>query len=133
MDTHNKRLRAIALFLTILLLFQSCVVYHKTPTTLAIASRERMNTKVTRNNGEIVKYKYITYENGTYFGVSLTSGEWIKTPLDEEELAQVFTKDTSRSTWATIAFIAIPVIAAVIIISTLPWGSDWELFPGEEL
>jgi hypothetical protein len=133
METHNKRLRTLALFLTALMLFQSCVVYHKTPTTLANASKERMNTKVTRNDGEIVKYKYITYENGAFFGVTLSSGEWIKTPLDEKELAQVYTKDTSRSTWATIAFIAIPVVATVIIVSTLPWGSDWNLFPGEEL
>ena len=132
MKTIRKQIKPLARFLAALLLLQSCVVYHKTPTTLESASKELINTKVTSSNGEIARYKYITYEDGAFFGVTLTSGEWIKTPIDEKELAQVFTKDTSRSTWATIAIIAIPVIiATVIIVSTLPWGLDLDPFPEE--
>ncbi|MFX0555804.1 hypothetical protein ACOCEA_03355 [Maribacter sp. CXY002] len=133
MNPNRKRLNAIAIFLTTLLLFQSCVVYHKTPTTLEKASTERINTKVTNSSGENVKYKYITYENGIFFGVTLKSGQSIKTPIDQNDLAQVLTKNKSGSTWATITTIAIPVIATVIIVSTLPWGGSWDLFPGEEL
>lgn len=133
MITTNKRLSAIVIFLTVIFLFQSCVVYHKTPTNLKNASTERINTKIVNTNGEIFKYKYITYDNGVFFGVNLKSGVWIKTPIHQQDLTQVLTKDKSRSTWATIGIIAIPVIATVIIVSTLPWGGSWNVFPGEEL
>ena len=36
-----------------------------------------------------------------------------------------------RPTWTTVAAVALPVVALVIIVSTLPWG-PMNLFPGEE-
>jgi ATP-dependent Zn protease len=116
MDAIKRRLKATALFLTALLLFQSCVVYHKTPTTLEKASQEQTKTKVTNTNDEKSIYKYITYENGIFYGVNKKSGELIKTPLDKDYISMVLTKNESASTWASVAIIAVPIIALVVTL-----------------
>ena len=108
MKALKKGLKHIAFLLTALLLFQSCVVYHKTPINLAQASEAHIRTKVVKTNGEIVRYKYITYEDNQFYGMNRRSGEWIKTPLNQEDLAKVQTKDKTGSTLLTIA-VLLPV------------------------
>jgi ATP-dependent Zn protease len=115
MEAFKTRLKTIAWFLTALMLFQSCVVYHKTPTTLEKASQEQIKTKVTNNEGETIKFKYITYEDGVYYGVNKKSGELIKTPLDKQYVETVLLKNKSASTWVTVLVIAVPIIGIVII------------------
>lgn len=66
MEAIKKRLKAIAFFLTALMLLQSCVVYHKTRTTLEKASQEKVKTKVTNIDGKVTKYKFISYEDGVF-------------------------------------------------------------------
>lgn len=106
------------MFLSTVLLLQSCVVYHKTPATLEKASREQVKTKVTNTDGDIAKIKYVTYESGVFYGVNKKSGELVKTPLDEEYINKIVTKNKSASTWATVTVIAIPVAAVIILIAT---------------
>ena len=121
MEAIKTRLKTIALFLTALMLFQSCVVYHKTPTTLEKASREQVKTKVTKTNGDIFKYKFITYEDGVFYGVNVDSGgvqesiETARTPLNEVDVDGVFLKNKSASTWVTILSFAVPVLTIAII------------------
>ena len=117
MEAIKTRLKTIAWFLTALILFQSCVVYHKTPTTLEKASQEQIKTKVTNNEGETIKFKYITYEDGVYYGVNKKSGEIIKTPLDKQYVETVLIKNKSASTWVTIAAILVPVLAIIALFS----------------
>ena len=80
MEAIKTRLKTIAWFLTALMLMQSCVVYHKTPTNLEQASREQTKTKITNTNGDISKYEYITSEDGVYYGINKQFGELVKTP-----------------------------------------------------
>ena len=88
------------------------------------ASQERVITQVTKTNGEVSKFKYITFEGSNFYGVTTKSGELIKTPLSQEELAQVLTKNKTASTWATVALIAIPAIAIAVVISTIDFYPD---------
>jgi hypothetical protein len=116
MEAIKKRLKATALSLSVLLLFQSCVVYHKTPTTLQNASQIQTKTKITKTTGETIIYKYITFQDGQFYGVKLKSGGWVKSPLDQNEINQVLTQNKSGSTWATIALITIPIIAIIVAV-----------------
>lgn len=125
METIKTRLKPIALFLTALLLLQSCVVYHKTSTNLEQASRERTHTKTISTNGEIAKFRYIDYVGDQFYGMRFNSGEWIKTPLNQQDMVQVLTKNRSASTWATVAVITVPVIVFGIAI-----GKSLEFYPG---
>ena len=93
MEAIKTRFKTIAWFLTALILFQSCVVYHKAPTTLEKASQEQTKTKVTNTNEETFKYKYVTYENGIYYGVNEKSGELVKTSLDPDYLSNIKIKN----------------------------------------
>ena len=99
-------------------------MYQKTPTTLAKASQERTTTQVTNTKGEVSKFKYIIFEDTQFYGVNTKSGELIKTPLKQEDLAQVLTKNKTASTWATVALIAIPAIAIAVVISTIDFYPD---------
>ena len=115
MEAIIIRPKTIAWFLTALMLFQSCIVYHKTPTTLEKASQEQIKTKITNTNGETFKYKYITYEKGVYYGyVEQDWGEFIKVPLNNEDILSVKTKNKTASTLITISVIAIPVLAFAV-------------------
>ena len=126
MEAFKTRLKTIAWFLTALMLFQSCVVYHKTPTTLEKASQEQIKTKVTNNEGETIKFKYIAYEDGVFYGVNKKSGEIIKTPLDKQYVETVLIKNKSASTWVTVLVIAVPVITIAILVATADYGSGLE-------
>lgn len=122
MEAIKNRLKPIVLFLMALMLFQSCVVYHKTSTTIQQASQEQIRTKIVKSNGEISKYKYITSEDGVFYGVKLKSGEWIKSPLDQNEIAQVLTKNISSSKTMTIVLLSLVglyIVGVVIYVSGL--------------
>ena len=120
MEAIKTRLKTIAWFLTALMLFQSCVVYHKTPTTLEKASEERLNTKVTNNEGETTKFKHITYENGQFYGVSKKGGEVIKMPLDQKSIQTVLIKNRTASILVSIGVVTGSIF--IVIISWPIWG-----------
>lgn len=127
---HNKRFKTTAVVLAFLVLLQGCVVYHKTPTTLEQASNEYIKTKITNTDNETTKYKYITFEEGTYYGVNKRSGELVKTPLNSEEINRILIKNRTASTWVTVTVIATPVIAlgvALIAVSnsSMIGGGVW--------
>ena len=123
MKAIKKGLKPIAFLLTALMLFESCVVYHKTPINLAQASEEHIKTKVVKTNGEVVKYKYIIYEDNQFYGMNRRSGEWIKTPLNQEDLSKVQTKDNTGSTLLTIA-VLLPIGLFLFVIVYCSAGGD---------
>ncbi|MFZ9031716.1 MAG: hypothetical protein ACO20F_10585, partial [Robiginitalea sp.] len=117
MDAIKRRLKATALLLTTLMLFQSCVVYHKTPTTLEKASQEQIKTKVTNTDGDVFKYKYITYENGLFYGVDKKSGEWMKISLDQKDITGVYIENNNVSNLLTV--LLVPGSLAVLYVLLL--------------
>ncbi len=104
MAVIKKKLNIIALLLTTLTLFQSCVVYHKTPTTLEQASRERIKTKIINANGATLKYQFIEYEDGIYYGVNMKSGTEVRIPLKQDEVT-VLLKNQTATTLTTLGVI----------------------------
>ncbi len=131
MEAIKTRLKTIAWFLTSLMLFQSCVVYHKTPTTLEKASQEQLKTKVTTADGKVSKYKFISHEEGVFYGnIEEEWGEFRKVPLDNEDIINIRTKNKTASTLVTIAVITVPVLAILawqitesISVEGMQWGS----------
>jgi len=117
MKPNCKRFRGLASLLSALLLFQSCVVYHKNPTTLANASGKALKTRVTSANGETANYKYISFEDSQYYGINQKSGNIVRTPLNPENISKVVIQNKSASTWITIGAIAVPVVLVIILLS----------------
>lgn len=119
MKNFGKRLKTIALFLVTVILFQSCVVYDlKRPVTLKQASEEQKKVKIRTIANKTFKYHYISFEEGVYYGVKRKSGEFTKVQLNDAEIIQVLSQNKSGSDWATVAAIALPVIAILILALT---------------
>lgn len=97
------------LAICLLWLLQSCVVYHKTPSTLEEASELPVRAKVTDKQGEKARYRYIVLKDGAYYGVKKESGEVVKIPLQVGELDKVQLKNKVASTWLTVGLVALPV------------------------
>lgn len=124
MEAIKKRLKTIALFLTALMLFQSCVVYHKTPTTLENASREPLRTKVKTDFNKGYKFSYITLENGRFYGVTDKFNKVTKRPLYEDKVTAVYQENKSASAWTSLAtFVGIPVL--LISLGLIAYAGDW--------
>ncbi len=122
MPVLKSPLKFPILFLTFLLLpLHSCVVYHKTPSTLEQAAELPIRAKVTNVQGEQTKYRYIMLKDGAYYGVKKQSGEVVKIPLNAEELEKVQVKNKVASTWLTVGAIALPVAAVgfVALVATV--------------
>jgi hypothetical protein len=124
MRTLKNQVKSISLFLAYLVLFQGCVVYHKTPTTLEQAQQEGVKTKITSTLEKTIAYKYITIEEGVYYGVNKQSGELVKTPLSEDYIASIYTKNEKASTLWTVIAIAVPVIFLVVGYAIAESGLD---------
>lgn len=85
MKTLQKWLKTIALFLSGLILFQSCATY-KTPVTLEQDAQEEKTVKIITSTDDTYKYKYIVYEDGKFYGVKNNPGEDVKFHINAEEV-----------------------------------------------
>ncbi|MCP4976507.1 MAG: hypothetical protein GY931_10130 [Maribacter sp.] len=116
MKALRKWLKTFALFLTALILFQSCSVY-KTPVTLEQAVLGQKEVKITTASDETVKYKYIVYEDGQFYGVKNNPGEEVKFAINVDEVYEVLAKKGGLPTWAIVVISAGALIAIVIVVT----------------
>lgn len=91
MKKLRKKLRLVTLFLSGLILFQSCSTY-KVPTSLEQATQAEKPVKIITVDDETYKYSYIIYEDGKFFGIKDNPGESVKFPIDIEEIKAVMMK-----------------------------------------
>lgn len=91
MKEIKKGLKVIAIFLSGLILLQSCSAY-KIPVILQQAAQEEKAVKVITDDDDSYKYKYIVYEDGQFYGVKDNPGEDVKFPINTEEVADVLMK-----------------------------------------
>jgi len=118
--TLKNQIKSISLFLAALIFFQSCATY-KTPSTLEQAAQEQKEVKITLTSDETVKYKYIVYEDGQFYGVNDNPGEDVKLPISTEEVAEVWMKEKGLPTWAIVVISAIGGALLLIGIAFLAY------------
>ena len=123
MKKLKKSLKVIALFLSALILFQSCAIY-RTPVTLEQAAQEEKAVKVITVDDDSYKYKYIVYENGEFFGVKDNPGEDVKFPITVEEVEEVLMKK-GFPWWAWVLMIAGGIFLILIFIGIASDGSAY--------
>ncbi len=117
MKKIKKRLRVIALFLTGLILLQSCSTY-KNPITLEQAAQQEKAVKIITVDDDTYKYKYIVYEDGQFYGVKNNPGEDVKFPINAEEVADVLMKEGGVPTWA---IVVISVVGGTVLSLLVIW------------
>lgn len=70
MNCLLKHFKGIAYFLSLLILFQSCVAYRNTPSTIEEATSKKNNpVKITTKNGLEYEFKWIDELNGNIFSI----------------------------------------------------------------
>ena len=123
MKKIKKSLKAVAFFLSGLILLQSCSTY-KTPVTLQQATQQEQAVKIISVDDETYKYKYIVYEDGQFFGVKDNPGEDVKFTINTEEVADVLMKKGMPWwAWTLVVIGGLTIILVIIILVTEPSDS----------
>jgi uncharacterized protein YceK len=92
-------LKGVALFFTVLILFQGCVtVYKSANVTLEEAVRADTKVRITTNDNQTMKYLNITKINQEYFGIKKVHGDLTKIPIQKEDIEIVRIKNKPMST-----------------------------------
>ena len=128
MKTLKAHLKVVALFFSVLILVQGCTVYKSANVSLDDAYKSQTKVKVKTNDNRTLKFKIITFEDESYYGINESykddpfeqyNKELIKTHIDVENIENIRIKNKTMS---TILPFAIPVVllGALIIAYTLP-------------
>ena len=115
MKALKKWLKSITLFFISIMMFQGCVAYQSASVSLEQAVREQKRTKINTISQKKYHYEQIVFEEGQFYGLQKLNKNMVKIPLDTNEIDEVFIQSKSKSTWLTVAIIAIPLIALTII------------------
>ncbi|MBT8274216.1 MAG: hypothetical protein KJO77_10440 [Bacteroidia bacterium] len=102
MKTLGKQFKRLALFLSLLILFQSCVIYKKGNFNLDDAVYSNSKSEVLTNFDVNYKFKRIVQEEGNYYGLKKVKGDYEKTTLNPSDIKRVRIKDKFLSTILTI-------------------------------
>lgn len=82
MKLIKKQIQLVRITLIVLILFQSCRVYHKEHVTLDEAVEEGKRVKIMTKNGTKLKFKKIVHSNGFYYGIKRVKGNDKLDPID---------------------------------------------------
>ncbi|WP_370476563.1 hypothetical protein [Tamlana flava] len=96
--------KSIAIFLSLLIMLQSCSVYKSAPVSIEEASQANSKVKVYKRNGEKVKYKKIIMTNeGHYYGIGKTKifDKSKRVLINEEEIVMIRVIDKVQSSIST--------------------------------
>ena len=120
MKTIKKHLKVFALFISVLILIQSCTIYKSTSVTLEEASKTNNKVKVEKRNGQKVKYsKIVVLNDGNFYGVKKEKYLFNNILLDQNDIDKIQLKDKTMSTILTVA---IPVVIIGVIAYALRDG-----------
>lgn len=120
----------VCLFLSFLIVFQSCVAYKDASTTLdeAVAT----NCKVLVVKTDDTQFKFIKVEqiDSVYYGSLKTRKGIEKIRLNESDLKRVSVLDKTASTWGTIGIVVgslgiVAVIVGTIIVQDMDMDLDY--------
>lgn len=117
-----NRLKIVAIFFSVLMLFQSCIAYKSTIVSLNEASKSKSDkVKIETNNGQTLKFKEIKYENGNYFGLSKSQGKWVKNRIYEDKINNVRLYVTDKTLTYILTFGTPIILLGILIIAyTIP-------------
>ena len=113
MKAIKTHLKTAALFLSILILFQGCGVYHKGTRTLDEAVIEQKKVRITTLDNRTMHFKRVVFKDGKYYGVKKTKNNSKDVLLVEKDIKSLKSQNESLSTVLTIG---IPIVLLGIII-----------------
>ncbi len=113
MKTRQISIKTFAIFFFIITLLQSCVAYQNTPVSLVEAEQSKKRVKIKTNSNQTYRFEQIVLDQEQFYGLKKEKGEMVRIVISDYN--EVFLQSKSKSTWTSIAVIALPTITAVII------------------
>lgn len=140
MKTTNSNLKLIAVLLSIILLFQSCKVYHNKTVTIDDALHFPKNIKVVSATKDIYKFKSLQKEEGEIYGIvkkntktakKLTTQivennnpRLVKIQLLEENIKEIYLQNTSMTTVGNVIIVIGSLFALLILAFAIDGGGS---------
>ena len=118
MKTIKLFLKPITYLLAFLILFQGCTVYKSANVTLDQAVIANTGVRIKTNDNHAFRFKSIQHDTGIYYGLKYHNKNWVKIPINEDNIDKVQIKDKTSSTILTIG-IPISVIGVPLGILVL--------------
>ena len=116
MKIIKAHLKVVALFFSVLILFQGCTVYKEANVTLEEAVRADTKVRIKTNDNQTLKFKNVRVENEIYYGFMYKKSKWVKTAINEDSIAIVQVKDKTLSTVLSIA-IPLVIIGGILVVA----------------
>ncbi len=109
MKAIKQQFKTAALFLSILILFQGCSVYHKGTITLDEAVQEQKKVKISGTNNQIMHFKKIVLKDGKYYGVKKLNDNRKDVRLFDEYIKNIKSKNETMSIILTVLAVTGPI------------------------
>lgn len=118
MKSIKIHLKTIAVFLSVILLFENCSSTYSGSYSLMDAYNSKRETRITTKNHEKFEYSKIDTINGKYVGQKFSNNQLVSAPLDTKAITRVELKKTKEeSNDGLLGVILGIVIAAGFILS----------------
>ncbi len=121
MKILKEQFRYIALLFTLLILLQSCRIYHRKSITLDQAIKEQKQVKIKTVDNKTLKFKKLIYEDGEYYGIktSAFTYEIHKIPFDKSKLQSIrlHNKTMSIIYGAGLSIVLIIIIGGYVVFA----------------
>ena len=102
MKSIKNQSNRIALLMSILMFFSSCVTYKKTSLNLDELVQSQDRVRVEYNNSEIYRFRNLVSEDGNYYGMMSERLQKVKKPIEVERIKSVKVYDKSTTILASI-------------------------------
>ncbi len=124
MKLKNTSLKFFCWLFILIITFESCAVYHRTPISLLEASQIDKKVQVTTSNNRKIELNRIEKENDVYYGYKHIKRVETKIPLNEKDIVKVRKKDSAASTFLNIG-ICVTGIGIVVLALYLSADTGW--------
>ncbi|MDR5591227.1 hypothetical protein [Christiangramia sp. SM2212] len=146
MKSSKFILKFFAKFLAILIIFQSCNIYHSANISLEKAAETNRKVRLKTEEGNNLKFKWIADKNGEFYGytrensstskklknlgvIGTSSGKFYSYGLEELNIQKIQAKNYTLSTIGTIltAIVALYTTLYIIVAATFSGGFfEWD-------
>lgn len=115
-STYNSK--SVIISISLLLLMQSCGVYHSNGVSLDDAVASKNKILIQQKDGSKLKYSKVKKVDGKYFGAKCSDEKQL-IPIDEHNIDKVRVRNTGLSALATLGIITatLAAISTVVVVA----------------
>lgn len=126
MKAYNTVFRLKAVFLAIVMIFQSCAASYQGSYTLPQALAANREAQITTISNEQIEYKKIDTLNGKWVGQKVVNERLVYEPLNTQTITKIELKRTKESA-SKEGRKVIGIIATVALLGILLLNADFDL------